>query len=134
MKVYAKVHGYFRTKDAKNNFQKEDEGEERYKRLEGELDAVNKTTLSNMCVIHARRGRWKEVVRYAEEALAVDPGYVKALYHKGRAMVEMSEYQGAIEVLQRACEIEKENPEVKKELARAEAALKKYQEKEQKMF
>lgn len=30
IKVYGKVHSYFRTKDAKNNFQKEDEQTEEY--------------------------------------------------------------------------------------------------------
>jgi O-acetyl-ADP-ribose deacetylase (regulator of RNase III) len=49
------------------------------------LDVLNKTTLTNMCVIHARGREWKEVIKYADEALATDAGYVKALYHKGRA-------------------------------------------------
>jgi tetratricopeptide (TPR) repeat protein len=66
--------------------------------------------------------------------LLVDPGYVKAIYHKGRALSELLDYQGAIEVLKSALAIEKENVEVKKELVKAETALKKYQEKEQKMF
>jgi hypothetical protein len=59
---------------------------------------------------------------------------VKALYHKGRALTELLDYTGAIEILKSALVLEKENNEVKKELVKAEAALKKYQEKEQKMF
>ena len=57
----------------------------------------------------------------------MDPAYVKALYHKGRAQVELSDYAGAVEVLRAAGS---GDPEVKKELARAEMALKRYQDKE----
>jgi FK506-binding protein 8 len=85
-------------------------------------------------VIHAKGKDWKNVIKYADEALSVDPGYVKALYHKGRALVELTDYPQAIEVLKAAIKIEGDNAEVKKELTKAENALKKYQEKEQKMF
>lgn len=57
----------------------------------------------------------------------MDPAYVKALYHKGRAMVELTDYAGAVGVLRAAGA---GDPEVKKELARAETALKRYQDKE----
>lgn len=33
LKLYTKVHSYFRTKDARNNFQKEDEETSDFKRL-----------------------------------------------------------------------------------------------------
>ena len=59
---------------------------------------------------------------------------MKAMYHKGRAKIELTEYTGALEVLKEALAQEPENAEVKREIARAETALKKYQEKEQKMF
>ena len=52
---------------------------------------------------------------------------MKALYHKGRAMMELTDYAGAIGVL-RAAGVG--DPEVKKELVRAETALKRYQDKE----
>jgi tetratricopeptide (TPR) repeat protein len=99
-----------------------------------ELDNLNKTSIGNICVIHGRNKDWKEVVRYAEEALTVDPLYVKALFYKGRAHLELTEYQDAITHLTKALELEPENAEVKRELARADQAWKKYQDKESKMF
>jgi tetratricopeptide (TPR) repeat protein len=72
-----------------------------------------------MCVIEARRKEWREVVKHADEALTGDAEYVKALFHKGRALVEMTEYNKAIEVLEKANALEPENAEVKKELARS---------------
>ena len=53
-KVYGKVHSYYRTKDAKNNFQKEDDTDPRYQALTTDLDTLHKTTLSNLCVINSK--------------------------------------------------------------------------------
>jgi len=133
-KVYGKVHSYFRTKDAKNNFQKEDETEERYIALTKDLDTLHKTTLSNICVIQSKLKDWKNVIKFADEALSVDSHYLKAQYHKGRALVETLDYAGAIEVLQGALAADPSNAEVRRELARAEAEMKRYQDREQKMF
>lgn len=99
LKVYGKVHSYFRTKDAKNNFQKEDETTEEFLRLTQDLDVINKTTLTNICVIHSKSKAWKEVLKYADEALLTDSNYPKALYHKGKAQIELSDFTHAIETL-----------------------------------
>lgn len=134
LKLYLKVHSYFRTKDARNNFQKEDETTEAYQAFSKELEALNQTCLANVCVIQGKRKDWREVIRYADEALTGDPLFVKALYHKGRALLEMTEYQAAIEVLTKASECDPGNAEVKRELVRAETALKGYQDRQAKMF
>ena len=125
LKTYNKVHMYFRTKDAKNNHQKEDEETEDFKQKLQELDKINKTTLSNICIIHSKSKEWQDVLKYSEEALKTDTRYVKAIYYKGRAHLELAEYQKAIEILKEALTIEN-SEEVKKELARAENAYKIY--------
>ena len=90
LKCYNKVHMYFRTKDAKNNFQKEDETTEEFLSCTRDLDILHKTTLTNMCVINARNKDWLDVIKFADEALEkVDAAYVKALFHKGRAQLEL---------------------------------------------
>jgi len=71
--LYGKVHSYFRTKDAKNNFQSEDETSQEYATLTAELDTINKSCLTNLCVIHSRQKAWNEVIKFADEALSVDP-------------------------------------------------------------
>ena len=45
-----------------------------------------------MCVIHSKNKSWRDVVKFADEALTNDPNFVKAVYHKGRALLEMTEY------------------------------------------
>ena len=88
----------------------------------------------NICVIHSRRKEWKDVIRYADEALTTDAQYVKALFHKGRAQLELTEYPLAIETLVKANTLELDNVEVKKELTRADLASKTHKDKEVKMF
>ena len=134
LKLYTKVHSYFRTKDAKNNYQKEDDTTEEFQRITKELDVLNKTCLVNICVINSRRNEWKDVIKYADEALTTDSQYVKALFHKGRAQLELTEYALAIETLVKANTLEPDNVEVRKELARADLASKTHKDKEVKMF
>ena len=126
LKVYGKVHSYFRTKDAKNNFQKEDETTEEFLRLTQDLDVINKTTLTNICVIHSKSKAWKEVLKYADEALLTDSNYPKALYHKGKAQIELSDFTHAIETLKLAAQMDLGNSEIQKEIARGEQLLKKH--------
>lgn len=85
-------------------------------------------------MIHAKLKEWKDVIKYADEALTVDPEYVKALYHKGRALLEMTEYANGLEVLKLAASVEPANEEVKREIKRGEEAVKKHADKETKMF
>ncbi len=119
LKLYGKVHSYFRTKDAKNNFQKEDESTDHLTGLTTELDLLNKTRLTNICVIHAKSKAWKEVLKYANEALLTDHNYSKALYHKGRALIELTKYTKAIETLKQAAGVDSRNSEIQKEISRA---------------
>ena len=75
--------------------------------------------MTNICVIHAKQKQWDAVVKFADEALLVDDKYVKALFHRGRALLELTEYQNSIDSLAKAAEVEPENADVMKELARA---------------
>jgi outer membrane protein assembly factor BamD (BamD/ComL family) len=55
------------------------------------------------------------------------------VYFKGKALIEKTEYQRAIDVL-KSLKGNESNEEVAKELARAELLFKNYQSKETKMF
>ncbi len=96
--------------------------------------ALQKTILGNICVIHLKRKEFKDVVKYADDALEVDHKFEKALFLKGKALLEMTEYEKAIEVLTDLVGWYPENEEGKKELLKAETSFKKYKEKETKMF
>ena len=74
------------------------------------------------------------MLKYSDEALLTDPNYPKALYHKGRALIELTEYTKAIETLKQAAMVDSGNSEIQKEISRAEQMLKKFQNSEAKMF
>ena len=65
-----------------------------------------------MCVIHSKSKAWKEVVKYADEALMTDPKYPKALYHRGKAQIELANYTNALESLYLAASLDKGNSEI----------------------
>jgi tetratricopeptide (TPR) repeat protein len=71
-------------------------------------------------VIHAKSKAWKEVLKYADRALLTDHNYSKALYHKGRALIELTEYAKAIETLKQAATVDSGNSEILKKISRAE--------------
>jgi len=86
LKVYSRINQYFRSKDARNNFQKENEDTLDFRNGKDELDSISKVILTNICVIHLKNKDYKEVVKFADDALAIDHKCVKALFLKGRAL------------------------------------------------
>lgn len=62
-----KLNLFFRSKDAKNNFCKEDENTTMFRDGIMELENLNKTVLCNLCVIHLKNKNWKDVVKYADD-------------------------------------------------------------------
>jgi cytochrome c-type biogenesis protein CcmH/NrfG len=42
--------------------------------------------LCNICVVKLRNKEWKELIKYADDALAVDHKCVKAIFMKGRGL------------------------------------------------
>ena len=95
---------------------------------------IQKSVLGNICIIHLKNKEFKDVVKYADDALEVDHKFEKVLFLKGKALLEMTEYEKAIEVLKVLVEWYPENEEARKEFERAESSFKKYKEKETKMF
>ena len=70
-KIYTRINQYFRSKDARNNFSKEDEDTLDFRNGKDELDNINKIVLSNICVIHLKNKDWKEVVKFADDVIII---------------------------------------------------------------
>lgn len=87
-----------------------------------------------MSVIYLKQKEFKDALKFANDALEIDHKYIKALFLKGRALVQMTEYTQAIETFKDLLEFDPDNEEGKKELIKTEAAYKNYQDKETKMF
>ena len=74
------------------------------------------------------------MIKFSDDALKVDHKYAKALFLKGKALIELTEFTQAIAVFEDLIEFNPEHEEGQKEYARAQALLKKYKETETKMF
>lgn len=73
------------------------------------------------------------MIEYCNDALEVDHKMAKALFLKGRALSEQTEYAKAIEVLTDMVEFNPDNEDGKKELGRVQGLLKAYEDKTKKM-
>mmetsp|Transcript_6442 Transcript_6442/g.5748 ORF Transcript_6442/g.5748 Transcript_6442/m.5748 type:complete len:124 (-) Transcript_6442:106-477(-) len=109
LKLYLRMNQYFRSKDAKNNFQKEDEDSIEFKENTAKLDMMNKQNLCNLCVLYLKQQDWENVTKYANDALEVDNKFPKALFLLARAQVETTEYEKSISTLTYLLEYDPQN-------------------------
>lgn len=64
---------------------------------------------------------YREALDSLDQVLAMHNKHIKALYIKGKVLLQMGETQQAINALNKSLELDPNNVEVKKELAKAQA-------------
>ena len=69
--------------------------------------------------MNLKQQKWAEVLKFSDNALEVDHKSEKALYMKGRACIELTDYHKAIETLEDLMEFHPDSTDGKKELERA---------------
>ena len=85
--------------------------------------------LTNLAVVSLKQKSFQQAVVWCDEALQVDHRSVKAQYLKGKALLELTDYTKAIEVLRGLLEQDAENKEAAHLLQKAQSQLKQYQDK-----
>jgi len=68
---------------------------------------------------HYNADCFQEALAALEQALSIDPVYIKALHGKGVVLAKMKEYQKAVDVLSKACELAPANGKIHLDLAEA---------------
>ena len=61
-KLYQKINGYFNFGDSTNNYQKEDDTTEEYKKTYGELQGIKIVSFLNLVVCKHKLKQWQSVV------------------------------------------------------------------------
>lgn len=79
--------------------------------------------LSNRSASFLKLGEHEKALKDAEQAVALDPTYVKAAFRKGLALHAMGRYQDAVPALGAAHTIEPKNKQIKQALQFAEVRL-----------
>jgi tetratricopeptide (TPR) repeat protein len=128
------MYSHYNLKDIYNNIQKEDEESESYKSIKCELEKLEINTLTNILVVKSKLEDWTDIINFSEKALKKDPENVKALFFRGKALGNLHEYDQAIDTLKKVIELDEDNAEAKKEIAKVKKEKKEFLEKEKQMF
>ena len=88
-KMYQKINGYFNFGDSTNNYQKEDDSTEDYKKTYAELQGIKIVTFLNLVVCKHKLKEWQSVVNITDQVLEMDPNSLKGLYFRGNAYLEL---------------------------------------------
>jgi len=93
---------------------------------------------NNIAAIKSKTKKWKDVIKYTNDVLKINPSNVKALFRKGVAQSTLSEYEEAKKTLSKALEIDPDNKDIARELTRLKKKIiiqdKKDRQIYQKMF
>lgn len=128
------MYSHFNLKDIYNNINHEDENSEEYKQAKEELDKIQIQTLTNILVVRTKMKDWKDIIEISDKALQLEPENVKALFFRGRALLNLTEYEKAIEIFNKLLAMDNANVDAAKELARAKKERKAYEEKCKNLF
>merc|ERR1712063_53777 len=99
-----------------------------------EAEALKVVLNLNMATVKSKTSEWKDVLKFADEALTLDARNIKALYRKGTALSGKGEWQEAEKVLRTALEVDESNKEVKRELLRIQKKRKERDAKDKRMY
>ena len=128
-KMYKRMDQYFKAKDFKGNFCKEDDTTTDYRDGMVHLENFQLTNSSNLAVVSLKREHYDECIKFCDEAIDVDHKHVKAIFLKGKAYIGKQDYLKAIEAFKDVLEFDPDNTDAPKEIQRAQVMQKKYDEK-----
>jgi len=97
-------------------------------------DALKVALESNSAAVAIKTKNWKDALKHTDSILKDHPSNVKALYRKGTALSALDEWSESQAVFNKALEIEPDNKDVKRELAKLQLKQKKQNQKDKAMF
>lgn len=124
--MYQRINGWYNFGDASNNFLKEDENDETFKKTNDELMSLKLICFLNLIVCKAKLKEWDSIVSITDQIIEMDPNNTKCLYFRGKAFLELQEYDKAVETLQKLCQVDPNHTDGRNELARAKKIRKEF--------
>ena len=113
------MNGYYSFGDVNNNYQKEDEESEEYKAKFNELTELKKTLFANLVVCKWKDAQYESIVNITDQLLEFDPDNKKGLFFRGKALLQLQEYDKATEPLNHLVKIDPSNKDALMELDKA---------------
>ncbi len=139
-KMYIRIHDFFKSKDSKGNYIKEDSTTDEFLEAIGKLRELEKTNLTNLAVINLKQIQYGRCIDFCERAITLEgdaytPCLIKAYFLMGKALIDHTEYSKAETCLEKLVQLAEANndtevkDEAQKELNRAKAKTKQYKDK-----
>jgi len=94
-----------------------------------DLFPSNHAYYTNRAAAYANSSQWEKSLMDAQKSLQLNSSWVKGHFRSGVAYLELKKYDDAISSLQKACNLEPGNDELKKYLSQAEQGKKQSQAK-----
>ena len=138
--MYIRIFEFFKSKDSKGNYSKEDSSTEEFQEAILKLRELEKTNLTNLAVINLKQMQYGRCIDFCEKAIELEgenytPTLIKAYFLLGKALIEHTEYTKAATTLEKLVQLATDNSdeevktEATNELNRAKAKKKQYQDK-----
>jgi len=99
-----------------------------------EAAKLRRVSNTNAAACHLKMEAWREASNACDAVLKEEPDNVKALFRRGHACSELSEYREAHRDLRRVLELDRENKEAHRLLAKVKQFMKSEVANEKKMF
>ena len=81
-----------------------------------------------------KRKKYTSIIKMTEKIMEMDPNNVKSLYFRGKAFLEMKDFDPSIDCFYRICQLDPTHSDGKSELIKAKKAKKDFEESERKKF
>ena len=88
----------------------------------------------NITIANSKLKKWKEVITHADNALKLNPTNIKALFKKGVALIEKDDWDAARAALNKVLELDANNVDAKKELAKMNKRIQAQNEKDKQLY
>lgn len=102
--------------------------------VKGEAISLRRLCNLNVAACHIKLENWRDTEKSCAAVLREDPDNVKALYRRAQALKELSEYRDAELCLKRVLEVDKENKEAARLLAKIKQFVKTEVAQQKQMF
>lgn len=73
----------------------------------------------NLVVCKFKMREWQSIIGITDQVIEMDPHNVKCLYFRGKAYIELQEYDQAVECLKKLVQIDPSHTDGRKEYERA---------------
>ena len=114
-KIYICIYDFFKSKESKGNYVKEDSSTEEFKQAILRLEELEKTNLTNLAVINLKQQQYGRTIEFCEKAINLEgegsytPTLIKAYFLMGKALIENTEYTKAKDAFEKLAKISTEN-------------------------